>query len=73
MPSDASCIVFYSHFQSKFIITKSNFTIIARLGINDAKSISDLILLTVGSPINVGRFNKCRQPTGLTTYIYYLI
>ena len=31
------------------------------------------MFLTIGSPINAGRFNKHRQPTGLTTCIYYLI
>ena len=58
---------------SKSMITKSNFIIISKSGINDTKSVDDLMLLMVGSPINAGRFNKGHQPTGLTTHIYYLI
>ena len=58
---------------SKSINTKSNCTMITKSGINDAKFDGDLMRLTVGSPINVGHFNEHHQPTGLTTYIYYLI
>ena len=67
----AHCFIAISN--PKFIIPKYILTIIAKSGINDAKSTDDLTLLMVGSLINVGHFNKRHQPTGLTTYIYYFI
>ena len=73
MPLYASRMVFYSHFQFKFFIVKSGFTIISKLDISVSKSTDDLTLLTVRSPINTGHFNKRRHPTSLTTCIYYLI
>ena len=65
------CFIITSN--SKSIITKSNYNIISKSGINDAKSVDDLMRLMVGSPINAGHFNKRRQPTGLITCIYYMI
>ena len=64
---------FISTSNPKFIIAKSILTIISKSGINDAKSVDDVTLLTIISLINAGRFNKQHQPTSLTTYIYYLI
>ena len=64
---------FYSHLQFKLIITKSTITIMTKSSSNDAKSTDNPTPLTVGSIIDVGCFNKHRQPTVLTTYIYYLI
>ena len=61
---------FYSHLQFKLIISKSMITIMTKSCRNDTKSIGNLNLLMVGSTINVRHFNKHRQLTMLTTYIY---
>ena len=64
---------FYSHLHFTLIISKSMMTIMTKYDNNDTKSVGNLTFLMVESTINAHCFNKCRQPTVLTTWIYYLI